>query len=82
MLVLSRQRLEEIVISHGGKVIGRIAVVDIRGDKVRLGFDFPIEYSIHRAEVQELIDAQSAGLPVPSPLRRALDDLERNKNAE
>lgn len=47
MLVLSRQRDEAVLI--GDDVIVR--VVDIRGDKVRLGFDAPKDVKIHREEV-------------------------------
>lgn len=52
MLVLSRQRDEVIVI---GRDI-RITVVDIRGDKVRIGIDAPQEVSVHRLEVFEAIE--------------------------
>ena len=46
MLVLSRKKNEQIII---GDVT--IMVVDIRGDKVRLGITAPKEVSIHRAEI-------------------------------
>lgn len=52
MLVLSRQRDESIVI---GDNIITITVVDIRGDKVRLGITCPKEISVHRREVYEAI---------------------------
>jgi len=51
MLVLSRQRDESIVI--GDNVV--VTVVDIRGDKVRLGIDAPSEIPVHRREVYEAI---------------------------
>ncbi|MGO9115616.1 MAG: carbon storage regulator CsrA [Thermoguttaceae bacterium] len=51
MLVLSRQRDESIMI--GDKVI--ITIVDIRGDKVRLGIEAPEEIPVHRQEVYEAI---------------------------
>lgn len=51
MLVLSRQRDESIII--GDNI--RIVIVDIRGDKVRLGISAPQEISIHRQEVHEAI---------------------------
>lgn len=51
MLVLSRKAGEEILI--GDDV--RLQVVDIRGDKVRLGIDAPKELAVHRHEVWEAI---------------------------
>ena len=53
MLVLSRHRNEKIVLD-GGRIV--LTVVEIRGDKVRLGFDADKSVSIHRGEVQEAID--------------------------
>ena len=53
MLVLSRKRNEEIII---GDVI-TISVVEVRGDKVRLGIEAPREVSIHRSEVYDAIKA-------------------------
>lgn len=54
MLVLSRQRDESIVI--GGNIV--ITVVEIRGDKVRLGIQAPKEFSVHREEVYTAIQRQ------------------------
>ena len=51
MLVLSRQRDESIIIADNIK----ITIVDIRGDKVRLGIDAPKEIPVHRREVYEAI---------------------------
>ena len=51
MLVLSRQRDESIFIGDNIK----ITVVDIRGDKVRLGINAPKEISVHRKEVYDAI---------------------------
>jgi carbon storage regulator len=51
MLVLSRQRDESIMI--GDKVV--VTIVDIRGDKVRLGIEAPEEIPVHRQEVYEAI---------------------------
>ncbi len=55
MLVLSRTRDERIVI--GGCV--RVTVVDIRGDKVRLGIDAPQEIPVHREEVARAIERET-----------------------
>lgn len=55
MLVLSRQRDESIMI--GDNV--QITVVDIRGDKVRLGIVAPAEIAVHRKEVYEAIQREN-----------------------
>jgi len=55
MLVLSRQRDESIVI--GDNVV--VTIVDIRGDKVRLGIDAPGEIPVHRREVYEAIQREN-----------------------
>jgi carbon storage regulator len=56
MLVLSRQRDESIMI--GDNIV--ITIVDIRGDKVRLGIQAPTEIPVHREEVYEAILKESA----------------------
>lgn len=67
MLVLSRQRDETIMI--GDEI--EITVVDIRGDKVRLGINAPARVAVHRKEVYEAIRkeneqaARSAGPELP-----------------
>lgn len=51
MLVLSRKKSESIQIGD----IVRVMVIDIRGDKVRLGIDAPAEIPVHRREVWEAL---------------------------
>lgn len=51
MLVLSRRPNESIVIDE--KIV--ITVIEIRGDKVRLGIEAPRDVPIHRSEVYEAI---------------------------
>ena len=51
MLVLSRQRDETIMI--GDEI--EITVVDIRGDKIRLGISAPAKIAVHRKEVYDAI---------------------------
>ena len=58
MLVLSRKRDESIVID--GDIT--ITVVEIRGDKVRLGIDAPKDVGVYRSEVWESIQ-DSKGEP-------------------
>lgn len=56
MLVLSRQLDESIMI--GDSI--RITIVDIRGDKVRLGIEAPRDVSVHRHEVYAAIKDEKA----------------------
>ena len=51
MLVLSRKKNESIVINNDITIV----VVEIRGDKVRLGVEAPKEVPVHRREVYEAI---------------------------
>jgi carbon storage regulator len=51
MLVLSRKKDESIVINNDITIV----VVEIRGDKVRLGVEAPKEVPVHRREVFEAI---------------------------
>ena len=62
MLVLSRQRDESIVI--GENIV--ITIVDIRGDKVRLGIQAPNEVPVHRQEVFEAIQRENRKPASPS----------------
>ena len=55
MLVLSRQRDETIMIGDDIE----ITVVDIRGDKVRLGISAPNSVPVHRKEVYEAIKREN-----------------------
>jgi carbon storage regulator len=55
MLVLSRKKNESIIINDHITV----TVVEIRGDKVRLGIDAPKDVSVHRREVYEAIRDQN-----------------------
>ena len=51
MLVLSRKKNESIVIGDGITIV----VVEIRGDKVRLGIEAPSSVPVHRQEVADAI---------------------------
>ncbi len=54
MLVLSRQKDESIVIGDDIE----ITIVDVRGDKVRLGINAPKSIPVHRREVYEAIQRE------------------------
>jgi len=55
MLVLSRKKNESIIINDHITV----TVVEIRGDKVRLGIDAPKDVTVHRREVYDAIQSQA-----------------------
>lgn len=60
MLVLSRHRDEAIVVTLPDRRRLRIIVVDIRGDKVRIGIEADSDIPVHRAEIQSEIDRERA----------------------
>jgi len=65
MLVLSRQRDESIMIGDDVEIV----IVDVRGDKVRLGITAPKQIPVHRREIYDAIQrekAQKAGGETPA----------------
>ncbi|MDR1052689.1 MAG: carbon storage regulator CsrA [Planctomycetaceae bacterium] len=56
MLVLSRKRNESVVINDNITIV----VVDVRGDKVRLGIDAPKNVPVHRKEIYDAIRNSNA----------------------
>ena len=66
MLVLSRKKNESIVIDEN--IV--ITVVEIRGDKVRLGIQAPKEVPGHRSEVYEAIRREQAAQEAQNPSPR------------
>jgi carbon storage regulator len=56
MLVLSRQKDESIMIGDDVE----ITIVDVRGDKVRLGIAAPREIAVHRREVYDAIQREKS----------------------
>jgi len=58
MLVLSRKKFESVIIGHGSEQIV-ISVVEIRGDKVRLGVVAAAHIPVHRKEVHDAIRSQA-----------------------
>jgi len=66
MLVLSRKKNESIVINDDITIV----VVEIRGDKVRLGIEAPKHVPVHRREVYDAIINSGFGTPgdeAPNP---------------
>lgn len=62
MLVLSRKRNESIIID--GNIV--ITVVEVRGDRVRLGIEAPKEMPVHRQEVHDAIQDKLSETPTES----------------
>lgn len=56
MLVLTRKRGERVVVSFGERR-AVVTLVEVRGDKVRIGFDGPHDVKFWRQEIQDDIDA-------------------------
>lgn len=55
MLVLSRKKNESIVLNDNIEIV----VIEIRGDKVRLGINAPSDIPVHRKEVYEAIKRET-----------------------
>ena len=72
MLVLSRKKNESIVINNDITV----TVVEIRGDKVRLGIVAPKEVPVHRQEVFEAIHGKQPPVPPPAPAEPAVKPVD------
>ncbi len=62
MLVLSRHRDESIMV--GDDIV--ITVIDIRGDKVRLGIQAPASIAVHRQEVYDAIQQEKQAKVSPA----------------
>ena len=75
MLVLSRQRDETIMIGDDVE----ITVVDIRGDKVRLGINAPRSIQVHRKEVYDAIKRENEQSSKLNP-RDVADVLKHEEN--
>jgi len=75
MLVLSRKKDESIVINNDITIV----VIEIRGDKVRLGIEAPKEVPVHRREVFEAI---ARGEPVDNPAVSTASDTSASRSEE
>ncbi|MGH7133567.1 MAG: carbon storage regulator [Phycisphaerales bacterium] len=61
MLVITRREGEEVVIGDPRNPIGVVRIASIRGDRVRIAFDFPREIQVHRREVAQQIADDNEG---------------------
>lgn len=66
MLVLSRKKSEAVIIGDGEDRI-TIMVVEIKGDKVRLGVNAPQTLPVHRQEVYDAIKRKGGDLAPEGP---------------
>lgn len=55
MLVITRREGEEVVIGDPKNPIGVVRIASIKGDRVRVAFDFPRDIDVHRREVADQI---------------------------
>ena len=61
MLILSRKQRQRVIVTVPGRKPIIVEVIDIRGDKVRLGFEADQEVVIHREEIQHENEARERG---------------------
>ena len=86
MLVLSRQRDESIMIGDDVE----ITIVDVRGDKVRLGITAPKNIPVHRREIYDAIQREKTekaqeggnGQVAPTPDQAPVDASVETKKSE
>lgn len=55
MLVITRREGEEVVIGDPRNPIGVVRIASVKGERVRVAFDFPRDVEIHRREIAEQI---------------------------
>ncbi|MEL6328780.1 MAG: carbon storage regulator [Planctomycetota bacterium] len=70
MLVITRREGEEVVIGDPSNPIGVVRIASVKGERVRVAFDFPRSVSIHRREVAEQIASE------PEPRRDVVGRIE------
>ena len=63
MLVITRREGEEVVIGDPSSPMGVVRIVTIKGDRVRVAFDFPRTVEVHRREVADQILANGNQQP-------------------
>ena len=76
MLVLSRQRDESIMIGDDVEII----IVDVRGDKVRLGITAPKSIAVHRREIYDAIQREKADNKEPE--KKAKEEQKEESKAQ
>ncbi len=69
MLVITRREGEEVVIGDPRNPIGVVRIASIRGDRVRIAFDFPRTVQVHRREVANQIAEEGDPPQIVASLR-------------
>ncbi len=71
MLVITRRDGEEVVIGDPKNPIGVVRIASIKGDRVRIAFDFPRNVEVHRREVADQILAEDEPAAVVAKIGNA-----------
>ena len=71
MLVITRREGEEVVIGNPAAPLGIVRIATIKGDRVRIAFEFPREVDVHRREVADQILATDPARNVLGKIRPA-----------
>lgn len=58
MLVITRREGEEVVIGDPKNPIGVVRIASVKGERVRIAFDFPRDVQINRREIADQIATQ------------------------
>jgi carbon storage regulator CsrA len=69
MLVITRREGEEVVIGDPRNPIGVVRIASIRGDRIRIAFDFPRTVQVHRREVADQIVVEADPPQIVASLR-------------
>jgi carbon storage regulator len=67
MLVITRREGEEVVVGDPRNPLGIVRIASIKGDRIRLAFDFPRTIDVHRREVADQIAAEAEAEPATVP---------------
>ena len=59
MLVITRREGEEVVIGDPKNPIGVVRIASVKGERVRIAFDFPRDIQINRREIADQIASQA-----------------------
>jgi len=72
MLVITRREGEEVVIGDPRNPLGVVRIASVKGDRVRISFDFPRAVEIHRREIANQILNQDPALATAAPAAEPL----------